>query len=221
MGHPYWPLFDLRIRTGRVELRLPTDEDLVNLAALAARGVHDPATMPFLFPWTDQPSPELERGLLRWGWRHRAAWDVNDWTFNAAVVVDAHVVGVQSIMGVAFSEQRVVKTGSWVGQAYQGQGIGKEMRTAIVHFAFEGLGVRVALSGGFADNERSLRLSRSLGYRESGRYVVDRRGAPAEVVDVTLERSTWLASEHPPVEIAGLEPCREFFIATPSAGSNL
>ena len=32
MGHP-WPLFDLRLRTPRLELRLPTDDDLLALAA--------------------------------------------------------------------------------------------------------------------------------------------------------------------------------------------
>jgi len=214
MGHPYWPLFDLRLRTGRVELRLPTDEDLVNLATLAARGVHDPSTMPFLFPWTDQPSPELERGLLQWGWRHRAGWSVDDWTFNTAVVVDGHVVGVQSLTGQDFTAQRLVKSGSWLGREYQGQGVGKEMRTAILHFAFHGLGARVAQSGGFVDNERSLRLSRSLGYTESARRVVERRGVPTEVLEVEVDRATWERQSHPLVEIVGLTPCLEFFVTS-------
>ena len=53
MGSPYWPLFDLRITTPRVELRPPTDEDLFALASLAAAGVHDPDFMPFAIPWTE------------------------------------------------------------------------------------------------------------------------------------------------------------------------
>jgi len=28
MAHPLWPLFDLRLRSERVELRLPTDADV-------------------------------------------------------------------------------------------------------------------------------------------------------------------------------------------------
>jgi RimJ/RimL family protein N-acetyltransferase len=214
MGHPYWPLFDLRLRTGRVELRLPTDDDLVNLAALAARGVHDPATMPFLVPWTDRPSPELERGLLQWGWRHRADWDVNDWSFNAAVIVDGHVVGVQSLMGQDFTARRYVKSGSWLGREYQGQGIGTEMRTAILHFAFESLGAEIAHSGGFADNERSLRLSHSLGYTESARRVVERRGVPSEIIEVELDRATWEQRPHALVEVTGLKPCLDFFVTS-------
>ena len=35
MGHPYWPLFDLVIRTPRLELRPPTDDDVVAIVALA------------------------------------------------------------------------------------------------------------------------------------------------------------------------------------------
>ena len=51
MENHFWPLFDLRIRTPRVEIRLPTDEDLVALAHVAKRGVHDANSMPFLKAW--------------------------------------------------------------------------------------------------------------------------------------------------------------------------
>ena len=55
MAHP-WPLFDLRIRTPRLELRLPSDDDLLALMALARSGVHDPGETPFLVPWDELPS---------------------------------------------------------------------------------------------------------------------------------------------------------------------
>src|ERR1700692_2106784 len=102
MSHPYWPLFELRIKTPRVEIRLPDDDVLAELARLALLGVHDPALMPFLNPWTDAPSPELERGMMQWGWRHRATWTQRDWSFEGAVFVDGEVVGVQSLMAVNF-----------------------------------------------------------------------------------------------------------------------
>ena len=35
-GHP-WPLFDLRLRTPRLELRLPTDDDLLELVGIVDR----------------------------------------------------------------------------------------------------------------------------------------------------------------------------------------
>ena len=55
MPHPYWPLFDLRVRTPRLELRYPSDDDLVALVDLARMGIHPPETMPFSTPWTDVP----------------------------------------------------------------------------------------------------------------------------------------------------------------------
>jgi hypothetical protein len=65
MARPYWPLFDLEVRTSRLTLRYVDDDDNVALAALAAQGIHDPAFMPFGFAWTDEPSPQMERNALR------------------------------------------------------------------------------------------------------------------------------------------------------------
>ncbi|MGC2486340.1 MAG: GNAT family protein [Acidimicrobiales bacterium] len=221
MENPFWPLFDLRIRTRRVEIRLPNDDDLAELARLALKGVHDPAFMPFLHAWTDEHSPQLERGLLQWGWRHRATWSPDDWSFNGAVLVDGDIVGVQSLMAKDFATLRSVKTGSWLGAAHQGQGIGKEMRSAILHFAFEGLGALEAHSGGFVDNEPSLGVSKALGYEGNGRRTVLRRGRPVEMLDVRLDRSRWRNIEHPDVEIVGLEGCRDFFVEPESGASEL
>jgi len=212
MESAYWPLFDLRIKSERVEIRLPNDEVLVKLARLAATGIHDPAMMPFLHPWTDEPSPSLERGLMQWGWRHRAEWTPNHWTFNGAVFIEDEVVGVQSLMADDFAAERSVKTGSWLGRAHQGRGIGKEMRTAILSFAFDTLGAREALSGGFVDNEASLKVSRALGYEENGRRTIDRRGVATEMVDLRLDVSKWRQSLRTAAEVMGFEECRDFFI---------
>ncbi|HYU50364.1 MAG TPA: hypothetical protein VEO91_10615 [Candidatus Limnocylindria bacterium] len=40
MTHPLWPLFDLRLRTERLELRLPDDDELARLCAIARAGIH-------------------------------------------------------------------------------------------------------------------------------------------------------------------------------------
>jgi hypothetical protein len=48
-----WPLFGLEIATPRVVLRAPRDDDFPGLLAAIDAGVHDPTTMPFLFPSTD------------------------------------------------------------------------------------------------------------------------------------------------------------------------
>jgi RimJ/RimL family protein N-acetyltransferase len=216
MENRYWPLFDLRIRSERVELRLPNDDDLVILAELASKGIHDPETMPFLKPWTDAPSPQLERGLLQWGWRHRARWDANDWTLGCAVVVDNVIVGVQDLMAIDFSANREANTGSWLGRQYQGQGIGKAMREATLSFAFDSLGAVNMNSGGFPDNDASLSVSRALGYHEVGHYGALRRGVEAKVLKMSLERTAWESRSHSDVEVTGFEDCRDFFLGPAS-----
>jgi hypothetical protein len=42
MDAELWPLTTLRLRTLRLELRLPSERDLADLARLAAAGVHVP-----------------------------------------------------------------------------------------------------------------------------------------------------------------------------------
>jgi hypothetical protein len=73
-GHP-WPLFDLRIKTPHLELRLPTDDDLLGLMAVARAGVADPDRSVFLVPWHLLPSPAFERQFLLHWWSRRGGWD--------------------------------------------------------------------------------------------------------------------------------------------------
>jgi RimJ/RimL family protein N-acetyltransferase len=213
MAHPVWPLFDLRVRTGRIEIRLPSDEDLVALAKVAAEGIHDPVVTPFLRPWTDAPSPDLERSVLQWSWLARAQWSAEEWRFAGGVFVDGEAVGIQGIEAQHFGELRSVSTGSWLGRRYQGKGIGTEMRVAILHLAFVGLNAKEAHSGAWWDNEVSLRLSRSLGYQDNGLRAALRRDKPDTEILLRLDRDTWETVEHPPVTIEGLDGCRELFNA--------
>ncbi len=215
--HPYWPLFDLRVRTPRLELRLPTEAEELRLAALAARGIHPPEAMPFGIPWTDAPSPELERGALQWWWRQRAEWRPQRWWFTGAVFVAGEPVGVQDLWGVEFASLGTVETGSWLGRAHQGQGLGREMRAAILHLAFAGLGAVEALSGAWLDNAASLAVSRQLGYVENGEAWRLRRGRPARHQGLRLERAAWERQRRPDITIEGLEPCRSLFGAGPAA----
>ena len=57
MPHPYWPLFDLVVRTPILTLRYIDDALAVELATLISRPIHDPDKMPFAVPWTDAPEP--------------------------------------------------------------------------------------------------------------------------------------------------------------------
>ena len=210
-GHPHWPLFDLVVRTPRLELRLPSDRELFALADVAARGIHDPAWMPFLIPWTDAASPELERSALQHWWRQRADWQPGDWHYCAGVFVAGEPVGVQELHAVEFPALRSLSTGSWLGRAHQRQGIGTEMRAAALHLAFDGLGAREAVSGAWSDNRASLEVSRRLGYVENGVERRLRRGAPTTHVNLVLTRDAWASRRRDDIEVLGLEPCLELF----------
>jgi RimJ/RimL family protein N-acetyltransferase len=205
--HPYWPLFDLRIRTTRLELRAPTDEELVEVVRLARAGIHEPSQMPFSIPWTDLPSPELERGILQYYWRTRGTLGPDDWFIDFAVWDGRQLVGVQGIGARDFRKLRTVTTGSWVGRAFQRRGYGREMRTAILALAFEGLGAEVATTAAFVDNVASERVSRALGYRENGTERQAPRGVARELRRFRLERTDWLASARQPVTLEGLAEC--------------
>jgi RimJ/RimL family protein N-acetyltransferase len=209
MGHPYWPLFDLRIRTPRLELRPVDDELAVDLARVAAAGIHDPSTMPFAFPFTDLPSPQLERSSLEYFWRTRAEWKPERWQLPLGVVVDGTPVGVQGADADQFRMLRTVKTGSWLGQDHQGKGIGKEMRAAVLHLVFAGLGAEVAYSGAWHDNVRSLAVSRALGYEENGDVILPRRDKADRQILLKLPRERWQRRDD--IVIEHLEPCLELF----------
>lgn len=211
MPHPYWPLFDLVVRTPRLEIRLPSDDVLVALAELASVGIHEREDMPFALPWTDASSPDLERSALQWWWHQRAAWRPQDWSFAGAVFVDGIPVGIQDLAALDFRKLRSVSTGSWLGRAYQGKGLGQEMRAAVLHLAFEGLGASEAHSGAWHDNLPSLAVSRKLGYEENGVDIRLRRDAADRHISFRLTREAWSARRRADIELLELQGCRAMF----------
>jgi RimJ/RimL family protein N-acetyltransferase len=219
MAHTYWPLFDLAVRTPRLELRYPDDDLLVQMVPVITAGLHDPATMPFGEAWTDAPAAELEIGSLQHSWRARAEHTPDDWRLNLLAIVDGEVVGMQGALAKRFGALRQAETGSWVGMAYQGQGIGKEMRAAMLHLLFEGLGAERAISGAWHDNHASLRVSGAFGYLPNGEEVMLRRGVPDRMLHLVLPRNVWEQHRRDDIELSGLEPCLDLLIASPASPS--
>jgi RimJ/RimL family protein N-acetyltransferase len=209
MGHP-WPLFDLRLRTPRLELRLPTDDDLLALAAVARAGVHDLPESPFLVPWDELPSPAFERQFLLHWWQVRGSWSRGDWTLGLAVLAEGRPIGIQDVMAQDFAHRRTVLTGSWLGLAHQGRGYGTEMRAAVLWLAFEELGALVAESGYVDGNEASARVSGKLGYLANGERLIAPKGTLVTEHTVRITPETW-RRDLVPVTIEGLEPCRGLF----------
>jgi|SRR5215472_2789114 len=205
--NPYWPLFDLRVRTPRLELRLPTDDDLIELAGLVESGIHEPNYMPFVVPWTDHPPPELGRKFLQWHWRARAGWGPRRWELHFVALEGGRMVGAQDLEASDFRLLRTVSGGVWVGRPHQRRGLGREMREAVLHLAFAGLGACAAGATTFDDNQASIALLRGLGYADNGREPAVRRGAPGQTLRLRLDRAGWERIRRDDIAIEGLEPC--------------
>ncbi|WP_030906596.1 GNAT family N-acetyltransferase [Streptomyces sp. NRRL F-5126] len=206
-----WPLAGLRLTTPRLELRLPNLDDLADLTALAADGVHDPAVQPFTVAWTDVTPDERARSVLQYHWRCWGAWQKEDWELNLAVLRDGVVVGTQGITARDFPVLREVCTGSWLGRVHHRQGLGTEMRAAVLHLAFAGLGAQQAVSAAYAHNAASLGVSRKLGYQEDGieRHAV--RAEPAVLRRLRLTAERCQRHRAVPVRVEGLPACLPWF----------
>ena len=210
MPHPHWPLFDLEISTPRLTMRYIDDDSATRLATLAAEGIHDPEFMPFGMPWTRHESPELERQALQYYWRCRVETSPQSWLVNFAVIVDGEVVGSSGLMAEDYPTMRQFETGSWLGRAYQGRGIGTEMRIATLAVGFLGLDAEWATTGAWHDNGPSLGVTTKLGYTPRGQRRMLRDGDHSDVMH-TFEMSRAHFDEHlrrDDIELHGIDAVR-------------
>jgi len=206
-----WPLFGLHVRSERLVLRLPTDDELIELLTLARSGIHPPDEMPFGVAWSTLPSPAFERGFMQHHWGLRGSWTADRWFLNLAVDFEGDLIGSQSIGAQDFAVQRMVATGSWLGRAYQGRGFGKEMRSAVLGFAFDGLEAKVAETSAFLDNAPSNAVSRSLGYEENGLGSLAPEGVARVTQQFRMTAEMWHSRPRPPVTLEGLDTCLALF----------
>jgi RimJ/RimL family protein N-acetyltransferase len=201
----YLPVFRLRLRTERLELRLPDFDDLEQLAAAAADGIHDPDFMPFLVPWTAVPPRERARGTVLWMMRTIGNLSAEAWQLPFVTVFEGRVVGMQEIYGKEFKLKREVESGSWLTMAQHGKGIGTEMRAAVLALAFSGLGADYATSASFDGNAASAGVSRKLGYQGDGFEFHVVRGERRLDWRWRLSRADWESHRRHEVTIEGLD----------------
>jgi len=206
-----WPLASLELTTPRLRLHAPSAAELDALAGLAFAGVHDPEVQPFTVAWTDGEPDVVARRVLQYAWGTWSRWTPEDWSLWLAVVLDGVLVGSQELSGRDFAVRREVGTGSWLGRDFQGSGIGTEMRAAVLHLAFAGLGARHAVSAAYTDNAASRAVSRKLGYREDGIEHHAVRGKDVTLQRLRLTRADWQAHRSTEVHITGLEACLPMF----------
>lgn len=203
-AYPHWPLFDLRIRTPRLELRVPTDDDLAELVVVARRGVHRPGERPFRTRWAELPSPRFERAFAQYFWTLRAEWRPERWRLPlGAFTYDGEPVGVQQIGSEHFPVRRTIRSATWVGVALQDRGYGTEMRAGALALAFDVLGARYAEAGTNADNHAAQGMLRRLGYVDNGAGTELADGSPEPVPTryFRLDADAWAAHRPDGIEV--------------------
>ncbi len=207
----HFPAFALEVRTPHLVLRLPDDDDIVDLAELAARGVHDDDFMPFTEPWTRVPPPFQERNTMQYFWTQRGAQQSDAWNLPLVTRVDDVTVGSQGVFAKEWKTTRTVETGSWLGREHQGKGIGREMRSAILHLAFDGFAAEQAVTFAYADNPASLAVTEAMGYRPNGEDRVARDGQLAVLRRFAMDRDAFDAIRRDDVDIVGADAVAELF----------
>ncbi len=213
-----WPLYDLRLRTGDLELRYPTEAELPAFLDVIEAGIHPPNEMPFGIAWTDLTSPERERSSYQYWMSTRAGWNVDDWILTLGAWVTGQPAGFQDLRGHEFPRYRTVGTGSWLGQEFQGRGVGRLMRQAALTLAFDDLGAQLAESEAFIDNPASSRVSLAVGYEPNGFGQLAPRGVARETQRFRLTLEGWRARPRPEVRVEGLARSLELFGIDPASG---
>jgi len=203
-----YPPLNVQVHTPRLSLLGATDELLERLVPVVRKGVVTAAPWPFDDPMSlYKDSPDREWAWLRGVWAGRAKVSDSFWRLYFVVVVDEEPVGMQDLTGTNFSAFGTVETFSWLGPDVRGRGLGKEMRQAVLHLAFEGLRARQADSGAFIDNHASNRVSQALGYQPNGLDWSTRRGDAAEISRWRLTRDAWSTGRRDDIELIGVAEC--------------
>ena len=205
-----YPLYALRVTAGPLELRVVRDDDIPELVALAEEGIHDPATMPFSFPWTDAPKDGLAINMARHYWRSRAENTRDRWSLECTVRRDGELLGIQAVDAKDFLVTKSGETGSWLARRHQGQGIGTAMRTAMCILAFDHLGFEEITSGAFLDNPASRAVSRKVGYRSNGVHREKRRDDELALLELLLLSPQDLVRGVTRIEVEGVAQVRAF-----------
>jgi RimJ/RimL family protein N-acetyltransferase len=202
-----YPPLGLRITAGPLELCGIRDEDIGALVDVALAGIHPPEHMPFLFPWTDAPREDLPIRFAQYHWGTRASFSRERWVLDLVVRWEGVVVGTQGFSTRDYLVTHSGETGSWLGAAHQGRGIGTAMRRAMCTFLFDHLDAEVVYSGAFLDNPASMAVSRKVGYVENGSHRTQRRpGELAEHMGFVLTPERLVRGE--PITVEGLAPFR-------------
>ena len=206
----YAPL-QVRVSTPTIELAGATDDLLGELQHAVWEGKATAEPAPYDDPmslYEDDPDVRVRR-WLQGVWRGRGSVTADFWRLHFVVMVDGQPVGMQDLIGDQFGTYGTVGSFSWLSSDVRRQGVGTEMRQAILHLAFEGLGATEATTEAFLDNPGSNGVSRALGYHENGVAWATRRGQPGLMQRWRLTHEDWVAHRRTDIDLHGIEECKE------------
>lgn len=156
-----------------------------------------------------KPDPDIRvQQWMRSVWRGRGTVRPDAWRLYSVVFVDGEPVGQQDLTGNEFDAFGTVESTSWVSSDVRQRGIGTEMRSAILHLAFDGLGAAEAHSEGAVDNVGSNTVSERLGYERNGMAWATHQDKPVLGQRWRLERATWQARRRDDITMSGVAECR-------------
>lgn len=207
-----WPLLGVRIQVSDIELCPIDDRTALDLGRLAAGGIHG-NFLPFNTPWTRGSDVDVARNVFRYHSRLRNELSPERWSLEFAAKLDHTLIGVQSLTSEHFTTTRSAESGSWLGHAWQGKGIGTLNRIAILTLAFEGLGATEVTTSAWADNVASNAVTRKLGYEPNGEERLDREGLSTVQKRFRMSREMWEARGadlRPHVDLEGVGPLRRW-----------
>ena len=207
-----WPLLGVRIAVSDIELTPIDDRTALALGRLAAGGIHG-NFLPFNSPWTRGSEVDVARNLYRYHARLRGEMAPERWSLEFAARLDHTLIGVQSLSSEHFATTRSAESGSWLGRAWQGKGIGTLNRIAILTLAFDGLEAAEVTTSAWADNTATNAVNRKLGYEPNGEERLDREGRVTVQQRFRMSRQMWDARPRdlrPHVQLDGVEPLRRW-----------
>ena len=209
MTHACWPLLDLRLTSGDLELAPLIEADLAEVVRLLPADLElNPSATRFAV------DERTHRGLVvhQEYWRSYGTWTTQAWRFHLAVRRDGELLGLQELEGTEFPMLRTVDTSSWLVESARGAGIGKAIRRAVLALAFDHLGARAAITSAWHDNHASLGVSRSLGYQPNGGSLLARGDGVDTLVHLRMTVDDWRsAGGAPDVTVTGVPEALPLF----------
>lgn len=208
-GHEHrdWLCLTCGVSTPRLVLRSVTDE--LRNSQVAARGIHDPAALPFSEPWTAveaQSCCATSQRPLRYLCvaepKNHEQWPLN----LAAHDENEQLTGSCSLESEHVPIRRTAPTRSWIGRQFQGRRLGREMCRAAPHPTFVGPARCTCATRAWHDNTASLSLTRSLPYTEERADEEQRRDPTRHHAGVFDGPPRWQTVRRNDIDLTGIEP---------------